>query len=266
MQTDFMRDIMFGELLEEDQILHDMTGSSKKDVIGELVGLLSKKKLIKNKSETLKRVLERENLVSTALGDSVAIPHARLEVGEKPIIAMGRHSFGIDFDSPDKKPVHLIILVLWAPERAGLFNRLFAGLVKKLADAKFRNDLMVSVDAKDLACKLSNVRINMQAGYPTKCETDMLVMLQQLETNRQNGIKGLEKQISLVREELPGSILSRFDRLIGRYGTALVEAPTGVCAGCNIQLSSKFASEMLKNSDSIYICEKCGRFLIHHIS
>jgi predicted nucleic acid-binding Zn-ribbon protein len=58
---------------------------------------------------------------------------------------------------------------------------------------------------------------------------------------------------------------SRFDRLMEHFGEALVEAPDGICRGCNMQLSSGFASEMLRNPDTVYLCERCGRFLIHHI-
>ena len=49
------------------------------------------------------------------------------------------------------------------------------------------------------------------------------------------------------------------------YATTLVDAPDGICRGCNMQLSSSFASEMLHNPETIYVCERCGRFLIHHI-
>lgn len=260
----FSREMPLGEVLTEKQVIGDMASTTKKGAIEDLVGILWKEKLIANQAGAVERVLEREEFVSTALGEGVAIPHARLDVGLKPVIAVGRHLNGLDFGAPDGAPVNLILLVLWQPERAGLMNRLFAGLVSKLADTEFRKNLLSARDEKEIAGHLADVRIDMQAGRATKCEADMLVALQLLETKRRAGKKGLSRRIELARDELPGSMLSRFDRLLDRYGEALVEAPDGICRGCNVQLSSSFASEMLKNPDNIYICERCGKYLVHH--
>lgn len=260
----FVREMPLGEVLKAKQVIGHMTCATKQAAIEDLIGMLWREKLIADKAEAIERVFEREELVTTALGVGVAIPHARLEVGLTPVIAVGRHSAGIDFGAPDGVPVNLIILVLWAPERAGLMNRLFGGLVAKLASAEFRKLLLDAHDEKEIAAQLADVRIDMQAGRATKCEADMLVTLQLLETKRRAGKRGLSRQIELARDELPGSMLSRFDRLLDRYGEALVEAPDGICKGCNVQLSSSFASEMLKHTDNIYICERCGKYLVHH--
>lgn len=266
MMMRYHKEVLLGEILDDSHVLDGMTNRSKKGAIEELVDLLYRKKSVPNKTEALERVIEREELVSTALGSGVAMPHARLEVGRKPVIAVGRHPHGLDFCAPDGEPVHLIVLVLWQPEQPGLFNRLFAGLVAKLADAPFREKLLSAPDAKTIAHALADVRVDMLAGRAAKCEADMMIALQLLEAKRRAGAKGLARQIELARAELPGSMLSRFDRLVERFGEALVEAPEGVCGGCHMQLSSRFASEMLKNPEMIYICERCGRFLIHRIS
>jgi mannitol/fructose-specific phosphotransferase system IIA component (Ntr-type) len=265
MSAKYLKEIPLGEVFGPEQVIVDMTNRTKKAAIEDLVDLLYKQHLIKNKTEALSRIMEREDLCSTALGDGVAIPHARLDVGDKPVIAIGRHKAGIDFNAPDGVPVHLMVLVLWQPEQAGLFNRLFAGLVSKLADAQFRNRLMEEGDAEAIAGALADVKIDMLAGRATKVEADMLITLQLLETKRQANAKGLERQIELARGELSGSMLSRFDRLMEVYGEALVEAPDGICHGCNMALSSGFAAEMLRNQDNVYVCERCGRYLIHHV-
>jgi len=256
------REIYLKDLLDEGLILDRMTNRTKKAAIEALVDLLYKRRRIGNKSEAIARVLEREDLATTALGEGVAIPHARVEVGERPVMAVGRHPAGLDFDAPDGKPVTIIALILWQPEQPGLFNRLFAGLVTRLADAGFRQSLIGARGPKEIAAILSGVRIDMGAGATTKCEADMLIALQLLESKRRAGAKGLTRQIELARAELPGSMLSRFDRLIDRYGEALVEAPDGVCTGCMSRLSTRFASEMLNNPDTVYVCEHCGRFII----
>jgi len=260
-----MKEVPLGEVLKAEQVISEMTNRSKKAAIEDLVDVLFKQGLVPNKTEAVSRVMEREELCPTTLGGGVAIPHARLEVGDKPVIAVGRHPAGIDFGTADGEPVRLIVLVIWQPEQPGLFNRLFAGLVSKLADVHFRNRLMEEKDAKAIAAALADVKVDMLAGRANKCEADMLVALQCMEVKRRAKVKGLERQIELARAELPGSMLSRFDRLMDHFGEALVEAPDGVCHGCNMALSSGFASEMLRNQETVYVCERCGRFLIHHI-
>lgn len=260
-----MQELPLKEILNEKLIVDGMTNRSKKAAIEALVDALYAEGKIENKSEANARVMEREELVSTALGDGVAIPHARLEVGEIPVMAVGRHPEGIDFEAPDGKPVHLIVLVLWKPEQAGLFNRLFGGLVSKLADEEFRQELLEAKDAAAIAKRLADVKVNLFAGRASRCEADMLIALQLLESKRRSGAKGLDRQIEVARGELPGSMLSRFDRLMDRYDEALVEATEGVCQGCHMALSSSFASEMLHNPDTIYVCERCGRYLIQRI-
>ncbi|MBN1283609.1 MAG: PTS sugar transporter subunit IIA [Proteobacteria bacterium] len=265
MNARYLKEVPLGDVLRPEQVLANMTNRSKKAAIEDLVDVLYKHKLVSNKAEAVARIMEREELCPTTLGGGVAIPHARLDVGERPSIAVGRHMGGLDFGSPDSGPVNLIVLVIWQPEQAGLFNRLFAGLVSKLADSHFKNRLMEEKGAGEIAAALADVKVDMLKGRATKCEADMLIALQCLEMKRRAKAKGLEGQIDLARAELSGSMLSRFDRLMEHFGEALVEAPDGICRGCNMQLSSGFASEMLRNADTVYVCERCGRFLIHHI-
>ena len=57
-------------------------------------------------------VLDRERIMGTSLGSEVAVPHARIEGLERPILVVGHSKEGIDFDSPDGRPSRLIFLLL----------------------------------------------------------------------------------------------------------------------------------------------------------
>jgi len=63
-------------------------------------------------------VLDRESQRSSGIGCGVAIPHARNEAISQPSIALGRSKEGIDFESLDNAPVHLVFL-LATPINAG---------------------------------------------------------------------------------------------------------------------------------------------------
>jgi Kef-type K+ transport system membrane component KefB/mannitol/fructose-specific phosphotransferase system IIA component (Ntr-type) len=61
-------------------------------------------------------VLDRERLQATGLGDGVAVPHARIAGLSAPLVGVGVSRFGLDFDAPDGQPVHLVFMLLTAPD------------------------------------------------------------------------------------------------------------------------------------------------------
>jgi Kef-type K+ transport system membrane component KefB/mannitol/fructose-specific phosphotransferase system IIA component len=63
--------------------------------------------------ETIRELVwQREQLVPTGIGNGIAIPHGRPEGLTAPVIALGFSRDGIDFDSPDGAPAHLIFMIL----------------------------------------------------------------------------------------------------------------------------------------------------------
>jgi mannitol/fructose-specific phosphotransferase system IIA component (Ntr-type) len=59
-----------------------------------------------------KAVIAREKIMATGIGKGLAVPHARLHGLARPVVAVGLSSAGIDFDSPDETPAHVICLIL----------------------------------------------------------------------------------------------------------------------------------------------------------
>lgn len=58
------------------------------------------------------KVMERETLMSTGIGDGIAVPHARLRDIKSPLVALGNSRGGIDFNAPDGNPARLVFLIL----------------------------------------------------------------------------------------------------------------------------------------------------------
>jgi len=102
---------------EEELIAFELQSEDKESVITELVDLVSKSKMIRDRDDLLKDILERENLVTTGIGYGVAFPHAKTKAAKGIVIAFGRSDAGLEFDAMDKKPVHLFFLIA-APEDA----------------------------------------------------------------------------------------------------------------------------------------------------
>lgn len=83
----------------------------KFEALEEMVDLLPLRIPLKNRSSFLQKIIEREQIISTGIGNGVAIPHAHGAEIKDYFIALGYHPLGIDFESVDKKPVHLLILM-----------------------------------------------------------------------------------------------------------------------------------------------------------
>jgi mannitol/fructose-specific phosphotransferase system IIA component (Ntr-type) len=65
--------------------------------------------------EVLRGLLDREGIISTGIGIGIAVPHIRHSAVARDTIRVGRAGRGIDFDSLDRNPAHLIFLILLPP-------------------------------------------------------------------------------------------------------------------------------------------------------
>ena len=101
------------EFFSEDAVKLDLEGTTKDDVLKELIGLLSLDE--KNEAMLFKMLKRRENLGSTGIGRGIAIPHCRSLVVNKLRVAFGRKKEGLDFKAIDEKPVHFFFLIVAPP-------------------------------------------------------------------------------------------------------------------------------------------------------
>lgn len=101
------------DFLSEHNITTTLAGPSKKEAIRELVELaVSVNKLTVDSEYLFNEVMKAEGVASTCVGEGLALPHARLDVGEKIVGAMGISHDGLDLDTPDGRPVHCMVLIL----------------------------------------------------------------------------------------------------------------------------------------------------------
>lgn len=101
------------EFFSEDVVKLDLQGSSKDEVLKELISLLQ----LPEKSEGIlfKMLKRRENLGSTGIGRGIAIPHCRSLVVNRLRVAFGRKKGGIDFKAIDDRPASYFFLIVAPP-------------------------------------------------------------------------------------------------------------------------------------------------------
>ena len=101
------------EFFSEEVVKLDLEGSTKDEVLKELIALLG----LDEKSEGIlyKMLKRRENLGSTGIGKGIAIPHCRSLVVNRLRVAFGRKPEGLDFRAIDEQPVHNVFLIVAPP-------------------------------------------------------------------------------------------------------------------------------------------------------
>ena len=140
----------FSELINKNYIIPEFKGSTKKQVLEELVEALASNNIEIDKVVLLNALLEREKLGSTGIGDGVAIPHGKLNGLDNIILLFGKSGQGVDFDAIDRKPVCMVFLLVAPADSAGLHLKALARLSRMLREKEFKNSLLMASDAETL--------------------------------------------------------------------------------------------------------------------
>ncbi len=138
------------DLIKENLIIAELKGKSKKQVLEELVNHLVSMNRSIDSNELLRVLIEREKLGSTGIGNGIAIPHGKLNGLASIVLLFGKSSQGIDFDSIDGSPVHLIFLLVAPSNSAGVHLKALARLSRLLKDNNFRQALIKASDSQSI--------------------------------------------------------------------------------------------------------------------
>jgi nitrogen PTS system EIIA component len=119
------------DILVRDACRVDIRGRTKPEVLRELAEALVGAVPRLDRSELYAMLVEREKLGTTAMGDGIAIPHARIESLDRVLAVFGLSRGGVDFDSLDGRPTHLFFLLV-APGREGSSHLLLLARLSRL--------------------------------------------------------------------------------------------------------------------------------------
>ncbi|BCB08346.1 PTS IIA-like nitrogen-regulatory protein PtsN [Vreelandella venusta] len=104
-------------ILPPERVLYDVPGGSKKRVLEFFSTFIAQNTPSLDSQEVFSRLIGRERLGSTGIGNGVAIPHARSPHCSSPIAGFLKLAEPVDFDAIDGDPVDLVFVLL-VPEEA----------------------------------------------------------------------------------------------------------------------------------------------------
>jgi len=115
---------------------------TKHAVLEELVDLLDQSGKVCNKKKLFVDLFNREKKASSGIGKGIAFPHVRTMQARDFAMGFARSTRGFDFDSMDKKPVHLFFVMVAPPYDDTLYLRVFKSLASLLQYDSLREELL----------------------------------------------------------------------------------------------------------------------------
>lgn len=141
--------VIVRNILSPDRIVY-ISHSTKRDALTELSENLGTAPQIKDKAELTREILKREELMSTAIGRGIAIPHVRLGSVTDLVMSVGicRGDL-IDFQTIDDVPVRLLIMIAASREQHSYYLQTLSFFSGKLKQKDVRDALLASLSPAD---------------------------------------------------------------------------------------------------------------------
>ena len=138
------------DFLHHEAVVLDIKATDKESAIREMAEVLKQLKKIKDTSEVIDVLLQREKLGSTGIGQGIGIPHAKSQNVKSLVAAFGLSQKGVNFDSLDGEPVYIFFLLIAPADSAGPHLKALARVSRLLKDKFFRECLKNTKTAKDI--------------------------------------------------------------------------------------------------------------------
>ena len=137
-------------ILSPDRVVF-ITQSAKRDALTELANVLANAPQVKRGDELLSEILKREELMSTAVGRGIAIPHVRLSSVTDLVMAVGVCRTPIsDFQTVDDKPVNLLIMIAAAYNQHTYYLQTISYFSAKLKSQELRDAIANAATEKEV--------------------------------------------------------------------------------------------------------------------
>lgn len=137
-------------ILPPERILFSVPGGSKKRVLEFFSTFIAQNTPSLDSQEVFSRLIGRERLGSTGIGNGVAIPHARNPHCKMPIAGFLKLSEPVDFDAVDGEPVDLVFVLLVPEEADDDHLALLAQVAGVMNDGDTRSQLRKATSQREL--------------------------------------------------------------------------------------------------------------------
>lgn len=132
------------DILSADSVIIDVRGETKEEIIEELVRALKVGTVVTDRDRVLQAVLEREKIMSTGIGDGIAIPHGKSDAVVRLAAALGTQRRGVDFEALDGEPAFVFFLLVSPANVSGPHIKALARISRLLKNDEFKKKLIAA--------------------------------------------------------------------------------------------------------------------------
>ncbi|MEW6702949.1 MAG: PTS sugar transporter subunit IIA [Bacteroidota bacterium] len=144
------------DILSVEKIIPSMQGTTKTEVIDELLNLFKDDERVKDLEGMRSAVHEREKIMSTGVGKGFAIPHAKTDSVNEIVAAFGKLDKPVDFQALDEQPVNLIFLLVGKENLVGQHIKLLSRISRMMNKDEFRESLAKAASAEEVFLLFEN--------------------------------------------------------------------------------------------------------------
>jgi PTS system nitrogen regulatory IIA component len=142
-------------VLTKETICLHLKGSSKEEIINELLDILVLANKISDRAAALAAVMEREKKMSTGMKHGIAIPHGKNHILQELVACIGVSDVPIDFDALDHQPCRIFIMTLSPVEQTGPHLQFLAEVSLLFKSEEKRNQILSATTPEEIIRILS---------------------------------------------------------------------------------------------------------------
>ncbi len=148
--------VLLTDLITPERIKIPLVSREKDELLRELVEVVTHGDRIDDPADVLRAVREREAVLSTGIGNGVAIPHGKSPAVPELRMAAGTTAEPVDFDALDGQPVRLFFLLVGPESAAGPHIKALSRISRLVRREEVRARLLAARNAEEFHRALRN--------------------------------------------------------------------------------------------------------------
>ena len=137
-------------VLTTDTVNLHLKGTTKEQIIDEMLDILVNAGKVKDKETAKACVLDREHKMSTGMKHGIAIPHGKTDTVDDLVACIGISDNPVDFDSLDQEPCRIFIMTLSPVNKTGPHLQFLAEVSLLFKSAEKRQEILKTVDKTEV--------------------------------------------------------------------------------------------------------------------
>lgn len=137
-------------VLTPDTVNLHLKGTTKEEIIDEMLDILVKCGKVTDKSVAKNCVMDRERKMSTGMKHGIAIPHGKTDSVRDLVACIGVSDNPVDFDSLDQEPCRIFIMTLSPVNKTGPHLQFLAEVSLLFKSAEKRQRLLETDDKAEV--------------------------------------------------------------------------------------------------------------------